>query len=101
MPGVSVEYTAAPTGQVHRTAIRKTWLVHPMYVHNKMFFYGLNRREGSHLFLTTDLPAYVSVRIKRQVLDQSRVLSADSGHHSLPDCTALEYVHSPAHSTDL
>lgn len=37
-----------------------------------------------------DLPLCVSGRIKRQVLDKYKVLSADTGHHSGTDCTTLE-----------
>lgn len=32
----------------------------------------------------------ISWRIKSQVLDKCKVLSADTGHHSETDCTALE-----------
>lgn len=72
--------------------LENTWWV--CIKDTELFFHRLNMHKGSHLlpqqFWSQLILMCVSWRIKSQVLDKCKVLSADTGHHSETDCTALE-----------
>lgn len=72
--------------------LENTWWV--CIKDTELFFHRLNMHKGSHLlpqqFWSQLTLMCVSWRIKSQVLYKCKVLSANTGHHSETDCTALE-----------